>query len=367
MAAMEDDPAFAVLPPKLKRRIDEAFDAAVSSRKRHRPTLGQSTPVQPGGFLVDDVSPGGFISDERSPELPHSSFAGGFLRDGSPASLVDEEISSPTAIPLSSIPTALQILDLQPDDEDVLAVFQNAATGWGDSNRVSPQDEDTSPQDALVSRRDWRAVCAALLDTGPSQTDMLPSDDHAPIGGVDASVEDLSDLTPDSAEEYVDSTGTESGPDDSDGDYRGGGIVPRKPSRRGTRAATTRAKAKTAKGREPHSHRSSSQSVSSEESGDEHEHTRLTARQKKECRIAFALFFPDVADEDLDRQRIRVSDLTRVSQLLKEKISTEEVRIRYLKPHGSSWPLCICYRLSKCLRHLRQSLTSPWDWLISNA
>jgi len=37
------------------------------------------------------------------------------------------------------------------------------------------------------------------------------------------------------------------------------------------------------------------------------------------------LFFPDVADDKLDEQRIMIRDIIRVSDLLKEKIKADEI------------------------------------------
>ncbi|RPD76482.1 hypothetical protein L226DRAFT_377837 [Lentinus tigrinus ALCF2SS1-7] len=177
-----------------------------------------------------------------------------------------------------------------------------------------------APRDPIVSRKDWRAVCAALLDTGPSDADTPASDVHAhPEGAVDA-LEDLSDLTADSAEEYVGSGGTESGSDDSDDDYQEGGFVSAK--KIGAKSGAARAQhTRTSK---PVKGRTLKSSSASDEESEDGKRTRLTARQKQECRSTFALFFPDVTDEDLDRQRIRMNDITRVAKLLKEKISTEE-------------------------------------------
>ncbi|KAI0708882.1 hypothetical protein C8T65DRAFT_537151, partial [Cerioporus squamosus] len=318
------DPAFALLPPTLKRSIDDAFDSAAAPHKRHKPA--QVVNSLPGGFLADDVPAGGFIPDDPTPGgfspdaggFVADTQAGGFLREGSTTSAIDEESSPPTHIPLSSIPTALQILDLQPDDEDVLAVFQNAATGWGDRAHAHGLAEGS--QDAFVSRKDWRAVCAALLGSGPLTDAEAPtSDNHALAENVVEAFEDLSDLTADSVEEYVNSGGTESDSDDSDDEYQEGGFVPTK-RRSGAAASQTRS-SKFTKGRPSRTRKSSS---ASSEGGDEGRHARLTAHQKKECRTAFALFFPDVPDKDLDCQRIRIKDITRVAQLLKEKLSTEE-------------------------------------------
>lgn len=348
MSATEDDPAFAALPPTLKRRIDQAFDAVVSPQKRHKP--GQSTPSQQGGFLVDEPPAGGFLADAGG-FLPGPQ-AGGFLRDGSPSFSVDALEQSTHMIPLSSIPDALQILDLQPDDEDVLAVFQNAATGWRDRSRAQSPAEGS--QDAFVSRKDWRAVCAALLDTGPIDTDVPMSDDDAHAEDDVQVLEDLSDLTADSAEEYVDSGGTESGDDDSDDEYQEGGFV----STKGATASQARP-SKSTRGRRSHTRKSSS--ASCEGDADEGEHARLTARQKKECRTAFALFFPDVPDKDLNRQRIRIKDITRVAKLLKEKLSTEEVSTDKITHARHSSSLCVRRRLWRCSKHSRRPRTNPWD------
>jgi hypothetical protein len=81
--------------------------------------------------------------------------------------------NEPTHIPLTLIPTALQILDLPPADEEVLAVFENAARGWGGA-QVSTGEEG-------VSREDFRAVCAALLPEEEDQEEGTDGDD----GSVD--------------------------------------------------------------------------------------------------------------------------------------------------------------------------------------
>ena len=52
----------------------------------------------------------------------------------------------------------------------------------------------------------------------------------------------------------------------------------------------------------------------------------LTARQKEASRQAFALFFPSSTDVDLEKQRINISDLVRVSKELNEKITYDQVR-----------------------------------------
>ncbi|KAI0766562.1 hypothetical protein BD413DRAFT_605731 [Trametes elegans] len=314
MAENEDDPAFAALPHTLQRRIDAAFDSvrknsdggAGPPRKRRR--LDDSEEPEPGGFVAGGFIPeepgaGGFVVDEPP--------AGGFVVDepgvgGSDAEHEEdggEDEERHTHIPLSMIPAALQILDLPPDDEDVFSVFRNAASGWG--GRRGVQEE---PEDALVSRKDWRAVCTALLDTGGGEEDDVEMADEAEAAGEDVEEEARSD----SGEEYVEESDAEDG-EGSDDEYRegggGGGFV--RPQR------ATKASPKAVK-------RRSGRKAGSVRSSEEDEPRGLTARQKRECRTAFALFFPDVTEAELDRQRIGIKEITRVAQLLKEKITAEE-------------------------------------------
>lgn len=250
---------------------------------------------------------------------PPGSPAGGFIADEGGTS----DHGRHTHIPLSLIPTALQILDLPPDDEDVLSVFQNAASGWGEHKRGRGHElgRGLNQEDGvLVSRKDWRAVCAALLDTGADDRDDVHMDGDGLVDRSPTRSDRPEEAPSDSGEEYVQSDGGESDVevgDDSDDEYRdgGGGFVKSKktrPARGGTRASS-------GKGRQARSIGESDE----EERGSEHR--GLTARQKKECRAAFSLFFPDVRDDELDKQRIRIKDITRIAKLLKEKVTAEEV------------------------------------------
>jgi hypothetical protein len=76
--------------------------------------------------------------------------------------------------------------------------------------------------------------------------------------------------------------------------------------------------------------------------------SQLSAKQKAECREDFARFFPDVPDAELDRQKIMIKDVTRVANLLKEKIKAEEVSflILYQRPLTTELP----FRLLQCWR-----------------
>lgn len=155
------DPSFRSLAPNVRSRIDNAFYSALP--KIGVPDRG-STYDAPGGFLLDD----------------DHSMAGGFLPPSPPAVVQQGghesgESEEPSHIPLSRIPYALQLLDLPPDDEDVLAVFRNAATGWGDDHHSSRRTrhhyamvtgEENEVVEEHVSLKDWRAVCAALMDDG---------------------------------------------------------------------------------------------------------------------------------------------------------------------------------------------------------
>jgi hypothetical protein len=281
------DLSFAALPRSMRRRIDQAFNSAT---KEDKPSLAESdsnghglrgSVVKPemGGFILDSEQGGGFIPDE-----PGGGFVTGDIdmrkheRDSSP----DDDDAH---IPLAAIPTALQILDLPPDDEQVLAVFKNAASGWNDL-RSARSSRDNVDITEVVSRRDWRAVCAILVV--PQQVANEEAED--------------SDEVMDSGEEYVGSDEDEhdsiSGENDlEDEDY-----------------SETQKKTKSRRGR---SRKTLDEDLPSIRT--------VTARQKDASRAAFALFFPDVSESQLDVQRITISDLIRVSKELKEKLTFDQV------------------------------------------
>lgn len=310
----ELDPSFAALPQHLQTRIDAAFENALTNsgpgpepaRKRRKLDHTPGGFIAAGGFMPEEPAPGGFVVDEPG--------GGGFVRDEAPAAggfmapaaggfIAPEQDDSDahaahTHIPLSLIPAALQLLDLQPDDEDVLSVFSNAASGWGSGARGEAGDD---AEEMFVSRKDWRAVCAALLDAGDGEEDDVSMEEEDGAG-AEASGED-----------YVQSESEEEGADgggDSDDDSYG----------EGTQAKKGKGKAQAVTKR-----RTSTRSLQRNEEQVAATDGRLSARQKTECRCAFALFFPDVADEELDRQRLGIKDITRVAKLLKEKITAEEV------------------------------------------
>jgi hypothetical protein len=315
----EYDAAFAGLPERLRHKVDRAFDKATglsSSRAGSSSAAGGFTTehaAEPGGFLLDDA-PGGF--------LPPSPPAGGFLPPSPPAHAAyahDESLPN-DRISLSEIPRALQLLDLSPSDEDVLAVFRNAAAGW--DGKVKESGSESEEQ--YVSRSDWRAVCAALLDVGEEVNDAASSDVDAEeragegengLGREPMDSNEESDGAG-SSDEYV-----EESPVRAKKRRRAAAAHPKMPARK------TRARARQAR-----------DSTDEDEDADAADRP-LTARQRRECLAAFSLFFPDVDEDVLVRKRIGVKELTRASDLLKEKLKVEEARVlhsAYIHPAHDS-------------------------------
>ncbi|KAG2143497.1 uncharacterized protein EDB93DRAFT_1088175 [Suillus bovinus] len=272
-----DDTSFVALSVHLRRRIDNAFDRAAgnTSRSSNPPrNKCKLDSAQSGGFVsAEDMPPGGFLIED----------AGGFLlgkyEDRTPSSSPD-----PISISLSCIPAALQLLGLPSDDEEVLSVFRNAASGWGASLEGSSE----------VSRKDWRSVCAALLEGG--------DEEGSDNGGPSAVCSDQEDNSSPESDEYRMSVDEDmSEPEVSDEEYQDD-----KP------AAVSRS-------RKP---QKASKSLPTDAVLDA---SQLSAKQKAECREDFARFFADVPDAELDRQKIMIKDVTRVANLLKEKIKAEEI------------------------------------------
>ncbi|KAG1884358.1 hypothetical protein F4604DRAFT_1733004 [Suillus subluteus] len=278
-----DDTDFVGLSARLRRRIDDAFDRAAGNiPKSSKPPRKKRKldSVQSGGFAaIEDVSPGGFLIED----------AGGFLLDE-----YEDCTPSPSpdliSIPLSSVPAALQFLGLPSDDEEVLSVFRNAASGWGAALEESSE----------VSRKDWRSVCAALLEG----EDREGSDDGGPSAAhseMIARSDQEDDSGPDSDEYRMSVDGDSSEPEASDEEYQDDKPAAVSGSRKPQKI---------------------SKSLPNDAMLDA---SQLSAKQKAECREEFARFFPDVLDAELDRQKIMIKDVTHVANLLKEKIKAEEI------------------------------------------
>ena len=331
MTTRVDDPTFIALPRALQRRIDNAFRHATgkpSPRKRRKINGGglydQVTPdgfiPKGGGFIPSylDTSEGGFVLDEQDD-------GGGFIPEPSPPragpststislehSSEDEgeedSLDSSSCIPLSLIPTALQILDLPPDDEQVLLVFKNAASGWTSfPDPARRSSKIVGPVEEVVSLRDWRAVCSVLLEPDLPSREVYDEDDEVnqerDVRMSDGSAEDSEG----SGEEYVDSDlGGESDDQDPEDNYSD---TPAERPMRSTKRRDTRANRGSDEGEDVEIKRN----------------RPLTTRQKEASRKAFAMFFPPSTDGDLDKQRITISDLVRVSKELNEKVTYDQV------------------------------------------
>ncbi|PVG01620.1 hypothetical protein CPB86DRAFT_781418 [Serendipita vermifera] len=204
--------------------------------------------------------------------------------------------SDATHIPLKRIPAALQMLDLPPTDQEVLEIFRNAAGGWGGN-----KDNEG------VSLKDWRSVCAILLSN-------RTSDDSSIENNIVEGDYPLQDGTSSDLTEEKDNYAATSSPSDSEYSAQSNAKKPspQKKGARGRKSKKTRVRIK-----------------------DPSEPITLTRRQKQACREAFGLFFPDVKDEDLASQRIMIKDIVRVAELLKEKMTAEEV-LEMLEAFSSS-------------------------------
>jgi hypothetical protein len=261
----EDDPSFVALSARLRHRIDRAFDSVVSS----------GTQLQQSSF---EVPAGGFIVEE-SESGPSQYEAGGFIVED----LSSNCLGAQSHIPLSEIPRALNLLDLFPDD-DIMGVFKNASTGWGAQNACNDG----------VGRKDWRAVCAALLEGEHGDG----SDEENAV--ADEDIEMDADSGPDSDEYEMEelSGDTEEGLSD---EYEEPNM------------ATRAKKSQKVPQKTPTKNRETEISK------------RLSESQKAQCRQEFSRFFPHVSDNELDRQRIMIKDITRVADLLKENLKTEDI------------------------------------------
>ncbi|KAG8914529.1 hypothetical protein FRC00_012749 [Tulasnella sp. 408] len=225
---------------------------------------------------------------------------GGFMPADDKGSVDEDSVEPPTHIPLSLVPRALQILDL-PQDIDVLTIFENAASGWS-GQKVGQED--------AVSRKDWRAVCAVLFedprDTGVKEDSLSPppSSNGDPAGDKD-SRDEADEDDEDDEDVYAQSDDSEGEEDEADSDYGGRGAG--KAVKRTTRS---RGKAK---------------EVSPDEDASGSGFITLTTRQKKECKAAFALFFPDVPENELSGQRLKIKEVADAAKTLKERMTTEEI------------------------------------------
>jgi len=186
-------------------------------------------------------------------------------------------------MPFSLISRALQHLDLPPDDDEILSVFRNAATGWTSSHdNTSTVNQSPEVKDQFVSRDDWRSVCAVLLEHEAEMAD----------GAAD------SDEYQESEAETEEAEG-----DDDDDDYI------EDPS---TSTARRRTRLKEKK-------------TSSPTSSSDNQPQNLTSQQRQTCIDTYSLFFPTTPANEVLNQRIMIKDLQRVAKLLHEKLTAGDV------------------------------------------
>ncbi|ESK90830.1 hypothetical protein Moror_16536 [Moniliophthora roreri MCA 2997] len=278
-----NDEFYSSLPTYLQRRIDKAFYSTIrkqhktrrSPRKKRKLNVHSSADTgggfvadTGGGFMADADTGGGFLIEDQNQDAG----GGGFIVEDEEAPT--DSGSDSTHIPLSLIPTALEQINLPPDDAQVLSVFRKAAADWDGVGG----DGDVG----VVSLDDWRAVCAVLLEgqsPGDSAGENDDQDSDAYVSGEDPDVEE------EDSDEYIEEA----------------------PNRR-RRLCQVKAH-------------------DSDFDDDEEFDTNkpLTARQRQTCVQTFALFFDSVPPEELSKQRIMIGDIQRVVKLLNEKMKAEEM------------------------------------------
>ena len=295
------DSLFSTLPQRIQNAIDDAFIHTAALHGDRAP--GKISEGTTGGFVAEPATGGGFVVEDQMD--------------------TDDTHEAASAIPLELVPSALQRLDLPPDDEEVLSVFKNAASGWTSASMGAIHSDQ---QAKYVSKDDWRSVCAVLLEHRSAE--VFQDDDESP--GVE---EDGS-----SSDDYIGNQPSDlSSLEDSSDEYQEG---------------ISRA----SHGKQPQRKRRSGASIRPSVDAP-------TSRQRQVCLEAFALFFPDVALEALETQRIKVSDLQRVSKLLGESIKADEV---HFSTHVSD-ALPDRFINCRCWRCLRCFLPLPINLLTSTA
>ena len=296
---------FEALSRALQIRVDDAFNAAVNS-KSIRPSSSKSTasanPELAGGFDVEsDDPPGNFIPPKANNTHP-----------------LDGDL-----IPLSLIPSALQFLDLPPDDEEVLEVFQNAAGGWGAPSTDGVFIASHEGEERVITRQDWRAVCAVIIGD-PREEDtaggfLIDKEQTAPAGVEENPLHGKEIEERRNEEEEIDD-----GDNDDDDEAYQESSLSFLSSGQGSDAASDEYNVgpSSLKGKSKSSNRKSKRTSASISYG------TPTSHQKRASLDAFALFFPSslpLTDADLSTKRLMFKDIVRVAAMLKEKIKAEEV------------------------------------------
>ncbi|KAJ3925533.1 MAG: hypothetical protein NXY57DRAFT_967668 [Lentinula lateritia] len=353
---MDHDQAFFTLPQHMQRRIDAAFLSAIKHarslevttsghsdldsaepplKRRKISTHTESSVDSGGGFIVNGG--GGFILNDT--DVAGNGDGGGFITDvnmsnASASRFVREdedlddsapfflpEVHDSSQIPLSSIPTALQLLDLPPDDEQVLAIFRNAASGW--DNHDGPRSDDN----LAVTRADWRAVCTILLEPGVGDDGMADGrrrQSGSPGGDaeyVEENAEDDVDMQYDDEPESDDDY--EPGPSSATS-FKSRSTRRHTPATNKVHVAGSKRRTRGSRFRTAETDSDAGEDTDDDQEGTDSRTRRLTVRQKATCLETFRLFFPDAKD-DLPTRRILLADIQRVAKLLGEKLKAEEM------------------------------------------
>ncbi|KAG8774962.1 hypothetical protein FRC12_001723 [Ceratobasidium sp. 428] len=371
----DDDDDFSTLKPSLRRAIDTAFFKLV---KKSNEARKDGVPRKRRRVELDDEDGGGgFVK------------SGGDEDEGDQGSDDDQEPS----IPLSLVPSGLQVhltftclylshshsiqkqmLDLPPDDQEVLTVFRNAASGWENPRprRPKPGSDDEmeveEDKDAglSVSKEDWRAVCAVLL--GQQQEELeQPSRKKQP--GTRPSRRNTSPATSDRRQTRASTRGKgkakapEPEPESDEGggfvfeddnnegsgfvfedDEEGGGgfelddeedeagsdsdrYSEQSDEDSGSEFGASAGPSRTTRGTTKQKDEEQEDGSELEMDADDDMPQTLTARQEREARLAFALFFPDMDPNDpaLDQKKIGIREVGDAAKTLKEKLLTDDI------------------------------------------
>ncbi|KAF8605674.1 hypothetical protein BDV93DRAFT_554535 [Ceratobasidium sp. AG-I] len=363
---------FQALKPSLRRAIDTAFLKLVKQSR------AESKPAR---------------KKRRIEEQDVGSDSGGLVKgtgDEEHGSEGHSDNEEEQGVPLSLVPTGLQMLDLPPDDEEVLTVFRNAATGWETRLRAPPrgkqadsdQEEPEVDRDAglVVGRDDWRAVCAVLVGQredvevevrgrkasgrasevkGQASGSKRPAAQKPSIGeepeprvtrrqtraAAAAATETkarsdspeggfiVQGPEDDEAGGFVPASDDEGGggfaPASDDEEQEGSGsdvysdLPPSEPSSGSEFGGPTRQRISHGKA----AAKDDDSDLSLDEDTGADMPLTLTARQEREARLAFALFFPGVETDDpgLATKKIGIREVADAAKVLKEKLSTDDI------------------------------------------
>ncbi|KAG8740994.1 hypothetical protein FRC12_015826 [Ceratobasidium sp. 428] len=394
---MSDDDDFSTLKPSLRRAIDTAFFKLV---KKSNEARKEEVPRKRRRVELDDADGGGgFVKSggdedegdqgaQKITQLVHlhtysypltlqlptmtktQAYPSRSFHQVSRYILPSHASPSPT-----HIPSLNKMLDLPPDDQEVLTVFRNAASGWENPRprRPKPGSDDDKMEveedkDAglSVSKEDWRAVCAVLLGqqqeeseqpslkkqpgTRPSRRKASPatSDRRQTRASTRKGKAKAPEPEPDSDEGggfmFEDENNEGSGFVFEDDDEGGGGFelddeedeVGSDSDRyseqsgdedSGSEFGASAGPSRTTRGTTKQKDEEDEDGSELEMDADNEMPQTLTARQEREARLAFALFFPDMDPNDLtlDQKKIGIREVGDAAKTLKEKLLTDDI------------------------------------------